>query len=82
MPGRRGELASHSEQRAYRDLRGSVRPGDRVYLFGERAACPTCRGVLNQWYREMGGQSRFIYIRPGLPPWEANGGRGYLRGDR
>ena len=65
----RSTLATHTENRAMRDLTPDLKPGDTVRIKGEYPACPSCKGAMNRAHEKTG--ARIIYEAPGTEPWEA-----------
>ena len=65
----RSTLATHTENRAMRDLTPDLKPGDTVRIKGKYPACPSCKGAMNRAHEKTG--TRIIYEAPGTEPWEA-----------
>ena len=65
----RSTLATHTENRAMRDLTPDLKPGDTVRIKGDYPACPSCKGAMNRAHEKTG--ARIIYEVPGTEPWEA-----------
>lgn len=65
----RSTLATHTENRAMRDLMPDLKSGDTVRIKGEYPACPSCKGAMNRLHEKTG--TRIIYVAPATKPWEA-----------
>lgn len=63
LPGRKGELSSHTEQKAL--TRADWTGDDTIIMTGQRAPCSNCKGGINQAARETGAS---IYYQ-----WRENG---------
>ncbi len=77
----RTSLLTHTENRAMRST--PVRPGWHIVMEGQYPPCPSCKGAMNERWRNERGRVSITYIwrsaGPGAPGggyWSAGGGRG------
>ena len=64
----RNSLATHTEVRA---TQTPVPPGGSTTITGQRAPCPSCRGVMNQSAKRTGTQIRYQWRKDGMTQkWE------------
>ena len=64
LPGRKGELSSHTEQKAL--TRGDWTEDDTIIMTGQRAPCTNCKGGINQAVRDTGASIYYQWREGGV----------------